>query len=178
MTNLFLGFLLLAADEAHGTDWSAVAAKAVNMAVFLGILAFILGKPLAAFFDSRSRRIREELDRAKNERSAAEAKLAEVNARLSRLEDERAQIRREAEAEAEAEAVRVTARTDEEVRRIAEAAEREVAGALKSARADLQTFVAAKAVELAEAQIRSEMTEADRQRIVSKYTDQLQGVSK
>jgi F-type H+-transporting ATPase subunit b len=177
MPTLLVTFMALA-EAGHGTDWSAVAAKAVNMAIFLGVLGYVLGRPLAKFFESRSQKIREDLDRAKNERAAAEAKLAEVNARLALLEDERIQIRRAAEAEAEAEAARVTARTDEEVRRIAEAAEREVAGALKSARAELQAFAAAKAVEMAEAQIRSEMTDADRRRIVEKYTDQLQGVGK
>lgn len=170
--------LALLAEAGHGTDWTAIAAKAVNMAIFLGILAYILGKPLANFFESRSRRIREDLDRAKRERAEAEARLAEVNGRLARLEEEREQIRREAEAEAEAEAARVAARTDEELRRIAEATEREVAGALKSARAELQAFVAEKAVELAEARIRSEMTDEDRRRLIERYSDQLQGVKK
>jgi F-type H+-transporting ATPase subunit b len=169
---------MLAAEGGHGTDWVAIAAKALNIAVFIGILAYVLGKPLAAFFNTRSRRITEDLNRAKVERAAAEAKLAEVNARLKGLNDEREQIRRDAEAEAEAEAMRLSSRTQEEVRRVSEAAEREIAGALKSARADLQAFAAEKAVELAEAQIKSQMNDEDRHRITSKYTEQMRGVAK
>jgi F-type H+-transporting ATPase subunit b len=154
------------------------AAKAVNIAVFIGILAYILGKPLAAFFNSRSAKITQDLNRAKTERAEAEAKLAEVNARLARLSDEKEQIRRDAEAEAEAEAVRLSSRTEEEVRRVAEATEREIAGALKSAKAELQVFAAEKAVELAEAQIRGQMNDDDRHRITEKYTAQIRGVAK
>ena len=72
----------------------------------------------------------------------------------------------------------MSARTDEEIRKIAEAAERDIDGALKAARAELQKFVAEKAVEIAESQIRSEMNDADRKRMLDQYADQLVEVKK
>jgi F0F1-type ATP synthase membrane subunit b/b' len=152
--------------------------KTLNIAIFAGLLYFLLRKPVASFFEARSAAIKADLERAKRERAAAEAKLAEVEARLARLSDEQERIRTEAEAEVEAEQARVRARTDEEVRRIAEAAEREVAGALKAARADLQRFVAEQSVHLAENIIRSEMSEDDRKRIVGQYAEQMGEVRK
>ena len=152
--------------------------KVVNLLIYAGILYFILRKPMTTFFETRRSAILEELNRAQNEKAAAQEKLAEVEVRLAKLEDEQAEIRRMAEAEAEAEAGRIASRTDEEVRKIAEAADREIDGALKSARADLQKFVAQKAVEIAESQIRSQMTDEDRKRMLDQYAEQLVEVKK
>jgi F-type H+-transporting ATPase subunit b len=158
-----------------GGEWLP---KTVNLAIFLAFLYFLLRKPMAAFFASRSKAIVADLERAKRERDEAEAKLAEVDARLSKLAAERDQIRAEAEREAEAELARLSARTEEDARKIAETAEREIDGALKAARADLQRFAAEKAVELAEAQIRGEMSDEDRKRLIGDYADQLDEVKK
>ena len=81
-------------------------------------------------------------------------------------------------AEAEAEEARRSARTDEEIRKIAEAADRDIDSALKVARVELQKFVAEKAVEIAESQIRSEMNDADRKHMLEQYANQLVEVKK
>lgn len=147
--------------------------KIVNLAIYIGILVFILRKPMMTFFETRRKAILEELNRAQRDKTEAQAKLAEVEARLAKLEDEQTEIRNSALVEADAEAARMSARTDEEIRKIAEAADRDIDGALKAARADLQKFVAEKAVEIAESQIRSEMGDADRARLLEQYADQL-----
>lgn len=152
--------------------------KIVNLAIYVGILVFILRKPMMAFFETRRKGILEELNRAQVEKAEAQAKLAEVEARLEKLAAEQAEILRAAESEAEAEVGRISLRTDDEIRKIAEAADREIEGALKTARADLQRFVAQKAVELAESKIRTEMTDADRKRMLDQYSDQLVEVKK
>jgi F-type H+-transporting ATPase subunit b len=167
----------LAADTGEG-GIPAWVPKTVNLAIFLGILYFLLRKPLAAFFEARTAAIRADLERAKRDKAIAESKLAEVEARLALLADEQAQIRAEAETEAETEHARIRARAEEEAYKIAETTEREIAGALQAARADLQRFVAEQAVELAEKMIRSEMTDADRHRIVGQYAEQLEEVRK
>jgi F-type H+-transporting ATPase subunit b len=166
--------LMLAGDS----PWLNEAARALNIGIFLVILFFLLRKPMAAFFDGRLKQIKTDLDRAQREKAEAEAKLAEVEARLAKLDSDRSRIRAEAEAEAEAEHSRVTARTDEEVRKIAETAEREIGAALKSARAELQRFVAEQAVVLAEGTIRAELNDEDRKRMMDQYAAQLQGVRK
>lgn len=152
--------------------------KIVNLLIYAGILFFILRKPMTTFFETRRAGILEELNRAQREKAEAQAKLADVEVRLARLADEQAEIRESAETEAEAEAARIAARTDEEIRKIAEAADRDIDGALKAARADLQKFVAQKAVEIAESNIRSQMTDDDRKRMLERYADQLVEVNK
>jgi F0F1-type ATP synthase membrane subunit b/b' len=152
--------------------------KLVNLAIFLAIIGYILRKPMTAFFENRTKAIMADLERAKRERDAAEAKLAEVDARLAKLADESAAIKAEAASEAEAEYNRVVARAGEEAKKIGEAAEREIDGALKAAKADLQRFTAEKAVELAEARIRASMGDADRKRLVDTYAERLEEVAR
>ena len=174
IANVYSFLLFAQAEGAHEGGIPEWVPKTVNLAIFLGFLYFILRKPMASFFEARRNAIIADLEKAKREKTEAESKLAEVEARLSRLATEQDAIRAEAQTEAEAEHARIVARAEDEAQKIAETAEREVGGALKTARADLQKFVAEKAVELAEATIRSEMTDADRRRIVDKYADQLE----
>ena len=95
---------------AAGSDEGGIPAwvpKTVNLAIFLGILYFLLRKPLASFLAARTVAIRADLERAKRDKAIAEAKLAEVEARLALLADEQAQIRAEAGIEAETEHARI-----------------------------------------------------------------------
>lgn len=161
-----------AAHEGGLPEWLP---QVVNLAIFLGIVIFLLRKPMASFFEARGAAIRADLEKAKREKTEAEEKLAEVEARLAKLGAEQEAIRIEAAREAEAEHARVAARAEEEAHKIAESAGREIDGALKAARAELQRFAAEKAVDLAEATIRHEMTDADRARIVDDYAAQIGG---
>jgi F-type H+-transporting ATPase subunit b len=169
---------LLAAAEGGASAVPEWIPKAFNLALVLGLIYFLVRKPMANFFATRSAAILAELDRAKRDRDLAQSRLAEVETRLSRLAAEQAEIRAEAEREAEAEHARIAARAEEEAQKVAETAEREIAGALKVARADLQRFAAEKAAELAEGMIRAEMTDEDRKRMVEQYAAELGEVKK
>jgi F0F1-type ATP synthase membrane subunit b/b' len=161
-----------------GGGWLSEAARAVNIGIFLLILFLLLRKPIGRLFDSRLQQIKTDLERAQREKGEAEAKLAEVEARLARIDAEKERIFAESEVEAEAEHARISARTEEETRKIAETAEREIGAALKIARADLQRFVAEQAVTLAESTIKAELNEEDRKRMLDQYAAQLEGVRK
>ena len=178
MVNL-LSSVLLAATEPEtigGTpEWVP---RTVNLIIFLGFLYFVLRKPLASFFAARAAAITAGIDKAKLEKEAAEAKLREVEARLSQLGAEQERIRAEAVSEADSEARRVADRATEEAAKIAEIAGREIDGALKNAKADLQKFAAEKSVELAETMIRREITEVDSSKLLGDYASQLEGVKR
>src|SRR5262245_7123981 len=64
--------------------------KLVNLVVFLTILYLLLHKPTREFFNQRLASVRETLDRAAREKQAATAKMAELDARLNRLDAEMA----------------------------------------------------------------------------------------
>lgn len=178
LTELYAVAVFAAEAPAHEGGIPEWIPRAVNLAIFLAFLYFVLRKPMASYFDTRTKEIKEGLERAQREKAEAEAKLAEVEQRIANLEQEGARIQAEAADEAAAEHERIRARAREEAEKIAQAAEREIGGALKLARADLQKFVAEKAIELAEATIRAEMSDADRERLLADYAGQLTEVKK
>ena len=155
---------------------SPTIAKLINFAIYLAILVFLLRKPLAAFFASRSAEIETNLQRAQREKQAALAQLKTVEERLNRLDDEVAQIRSQAAQEAEAEYARVIAGAREDAARLEEMARREIQSLTKAARLELKSYAAEQAVSLAEGVIRREMQPADAQRIVGDYINDLERV--
>src|SRR5919202_4929107 len=81
--------------------------KFINLFLFVGALILLLRRPIGQSMRARRESIRKELMRAQEERNAALAKLAEVNARLAKLDEEAATVRAHAEAEAQAERERI-----------------------------------------------------------------------
>jgi len=154
--------------------------RVINLLVFVAILVYVLRNKirLGSFFDNRAATIVKDLEQARHDKQEAERKLAEVEERLSRLDQEIADIRAEAERESEREAERIRQSTETDVEKIRQTAQREIEGAMKVARAQLRAFVADHAVEMAEAIIRRELSPEDDKRILSKYVAELREVSK
>jgi len=174
--------LLFAAGAAEQTDikhnyslW-----RVINLLVFVIILVYILRSKvrIGQVLDNRAASIVKELEQAKRDKQEAQARLAELEARLGRLDQEVADIRAEAERESarEAERVRQTAAADAE--KIGQTAQREIEGAMKAARGELRAFVADQSVALAEGMIRRDIRTEDNTRMVNKFIDDLSEVSK
>src|SRR5918912_3412657 len=89
--------LLAQAETAGAHPWynypGFEAWKFINLFLFVGVLIFLLRRPVGQSMRARRESIRRELMRAQEERNAATAKLEEVNARLVRLKDEVAAVR-------------------------------------------------------------------------------------
>ena len=124
--------------------------KFLNLAVFIVIMTFLLRSKLRNAMQARAGAIKQELLVAKQERDQALAKLAEVESRLARLDEETASIKAKAEAEAEAEKQRLILATEQEVGRIREQAKREIESAAKAAKQGLRRFAAQESVRMAE----------------------------
>jgi len=164
--------------ETHASFINPVLAKAINLAIFLTFLYFILRKPMAQFFRDRAEGIRAQLKRAEREKQEALAKLKEVEERLSKLDSEVARIRTEAEREAEAEYQRVIAGANEDAEKLRQLARREIEAAAKTARLELKAFVAEKTVELAESIIKREIRDEDDNRLITDYVKELEEVGR
>jgi F-type H+-transporting ATPase subunit b len=151
-----------------------------NFVIFVVIIVYILRNKIGIgkVFDDRAVTIRKELDKAKTEKAEAERKLAEVEARMSKLDEEVAQMRADAAAEAEREATRIRETAALEAEKIKLMTAREIEGAMKEARAELRAFVADNSVAMAEAIIRRELKPEDNRKILNKYVDELRGVAK
>ena len=151
-------------------------ARLINLLLFVGLMYFLLRRPLGEAFRARQEGIRRDLLRAEEERRAAVAKLEEVEGRLARLDTEVEAIRAQAQREAAEERERIERATEEEVRKIREQARREIESAAKSARAELRAYTVEQSVRLAEELIRSEIRPEDDAHLVSEYVEELGGV--
>lgn len=174
--------VLLATDAAGegGFLTNPAVWRVINLIVFLLVLVYILRNKvrIGQVFDNRAAAIRKELEQARHDKQEAEQRLAEVEARLGRLDQEVAEIRAEAAREAEREAERVRQAAAADAEKIRQMAEREIEGAMKSARTELRAFVAEHSVEMAEKIIRREIRPEDDRRMLTEYLDNLREVNR
>ncbi len=146
-----------------------------NLAVVVGILMWVARKPLASFLVSRTQSIQEQLSEAQKVRGEAEAKLAEIQSRMSRLDDELRALKETAERQAQEEYRRLVAEAERDAEKIVERARREIGGMTRAAQMELKAYVAELSIRLAEENIRAEITEEDRGRIFARFVTRLGG---
>jgi F-type H+-transporting ATPase subunit b len=168
---------VLAAEE--GSSWGTwlTIGRLFNLLVVVGVLFWVARKPLSNFFSGRSRAIRDQLAEAQKARADAEAKLAEVESRMSRLDDELKEIAKVSEKEAQDEYLRLLAAAEQDSQKIVERARQEIDGMTRTAQAQLKLHAAELSVQLAEDGIRNEITDADRERLFERFVANLGGKS-
>jgi len=112
---------------------------------------------------------------AQKARLEAEARLNEINLRMSSLDDELRQMRAAAEIEAREEHERLVASADREAEKILERARLEIEGLTRAAQLELKAHVAELSVQLAEGKIRDGMTVEDERRLFARFVDRVGG---
>ena len=154
--------------------------KFVNLAVFVGVIIYILTRKvnLGEAFRTRRENIKQELARAQQERDAAVAKLKEVEERLARLDAEVAEIQARSKREAAEERERIARSTETEIAKLGEQAQREIESAGKTAKHELRRYTAEQSVRLAEEMIRREMKPEDDARLIDRNISELGGAAR
>ena len=137
----------LSVDHAY---WLAVV---LNFAVILIAILWFSRKLVPGMLRERNATIQKAMEEARKASADANRRLAEIEARLSRLDDEINTMRSAAEQEFIAEEARIEAAAAEDARRIIASAEQEIAAAAKQARRELTAYAADLAVSLAQRQI-------------------------
>ncbi|MFL6278187.1 MAG: F0F1 ATP synthase subunit B [Blastocatellia bacterium] len=173
--------LLFLAENAEQLPWWRQPWwRPINLLIFLIFLVYLLVKKLRVgqVFDNRAATIVKELEQARRDKEEAQRRLAEVEARFARLDEEVAGIRAEAEREAAREAERLRQSATADAEKIRLTAQREIDGVMKSARTELRAFVAEQSVALAETMIRRDIRPEDNQRLLNRYMDELSEVSR
>lgn len=135
----------------EGAYWLCVV---LNFAVIGGVVFWALKKNLPGMFRNRTASIQQAMAEAKAASEDANRRLADIESRLSRLDGEISEMRSAAEKEASAEEARVKEATAEDIRKVVDSAEQEIAAAAKSAQRDLRAYTANLVVSLAEKQIK------------------------
>ncbi len=159
-------------EEEH-IDWSGLLLRWVNFTILFGGLGYLLRQPAADFFKTRLGAIQSGLEGAREARAGAEEKMVEIESRLSRLSSELEEIRSDAEKSAEGERERIVADAKGEVTRALKQSQAEVDLLARRMGQEIRAEVADRVIERTEEQLRSRLSEADRERIVKRAVEEL-----
>lgn len=149
--------------------------QTLNLLAFLGLLVWLLRKPLVQFFQNRRTQVAESLTKAEADQARAEAIAKEVGERLARIEAEIEAMRRNALDQARAEEAEIEAHAAEEAARIAARTAAELDARVRTARNDLTAYAADLAVELAKELVAKNVTPDDEKRLVAEGVRNLAG---
>jgi F-type H+-transporting ATPase subunit b len=145
----------------------------------VGIIAFFafkyLSKPIAQAMAGRSEAVRAAVEEASAGRRAAEARLAEFQAKAAGLEAEIEAMRAQASADMERERSLLIEEGRAAAERIGQHARETIRQEVAKARSELHREAALIAVQLATANVKAQMTPADQQRILDEYAASLEG---
>jgi F-type H+-transporting ATPase subunit b len=150
--------------------------KVANMLAFLGVLFYFIGKPIKRALAGRHEQIQQEAQEARERRAKADQLAADIQARLSQLENEVRQIRDRALAEGERQKQEMIAAAEAEAKKILASARGEVENRLKHARHELTEYAGQLASERAEQILREKTTDADRQKLFRDSLKQVEEV--
>jgi F0F1-type ATP synthase membrane subunit b/b' len=145
----------------------------VNLFIFAAALVYLLKPRLAKAFKERKATIQQTLAQAQAERDEALARLAEVEARLARLDQEVAAIQENSKLEAQAERDRIAREAEQDSLKLREQAQRDISGAVKVAKHELRVFAAQQSVQLAEELIRRDINADDDSKLIKLNVEQL-----
>ena len=129
------------------TETMAQIFEDLNSGLLIGAILIVLAKVLPGVFRNRSQAIGKDLMQARTATEEANRRLAEVEARLSRLDSEIESIRQQAEKDAAEDEKRILAAMELERERIVASAEQEIAAAQSAAQRELKKFAADLAID-------------------------------
>ena len=155
---------------ATGIPWTKLIFSTINLAIFLFIVARMIGKAnLPEWFAARRRRIADALAEAERARHEAEALRAEWQRRLDSLGAELEAMLAQARVDIAAERDQILAAARKSAEAIHRDAQRTAESEIRSAQEALRAEVAAQALAIAERLAPQRLTPADQQRFVTEF---------
>jgi len=158
-----------AEGEGGGWGWIETIGRWANLFILVGAIYYFTRASIKKFFVSRRQGIADEIEAAQDARTDAASKLEEMERRVGALDEELAELRRQAEEEAQEERRRALAAGEQEVEKIIQTAEREIGGLAKAARLDLKAYAAELAVDMARSKIEAELDQDTKDHVVERF---------
>ncbi|MCP4900358.1 MAG: ATP synthase F0 subunit B [bacterium] len=141
---------------------------AVNLTVFLYLLARLIGRPMAGFLEERRETVGKELSDAADRLREAEAFRQQADERLREVEKEIEELRQRAQREGESEAKAILLQAEDEEQRILRRIDDELARRQVETRRLLAQETAELTAQLTRQLLERELTDADRKRILDR----------
>jgi F-type H+-transporting ATPase subunit b len=132
--------------------------KWLNFVILAGLLFWIAIKQGGPALEARSKEIAEGLAAGEKAKAEADARAAEVQAKLANLEKEIAEMQTAAHVELNREADRIRTDSQKEIARIQMQLQQETESAAKLGKLEVQRYAAKLAIDLAEQKVMARMT--------------------
>lgn len=88
-----ISLLITTASEGSAFNWSFVIKHAINLGILVGLLVYLLRKPVGEFLESRRTNLSKEIDDAKKAIEEAKEKYEQFSSKLTNLEAEVANLK-------------------------------------------------------------------------------------
>jgi F-type H+-transporting ATPase subunit b len=161
------------AEHAQGgptpAQWKLLAFTAANFAIFIYLMFRLARTPLRDFLSGRRRDVVAGMEEAARLKEEAERLKREYEAKSAALDQTRADLIAEVRAVAQASRERALAEAREAAERLRRDSDRTAQSDLERAREELRAEAARLAQGLAADELRSRLTEQDRQRLLSEF---------
>jgi len=171
----FVGVALGSSGGEHGPKgWVATDTyRVMNFAVLAGALFFLLRKPVAQFFSSRIKGIKDQLSELEKKKKDAEQTLKEYTEKLAQLDEEGKKIVDDYIRQGNEAKARILKEAESVADKLKEQALRNIDYEINQAKLRLQGEILEKAIVKAEEIIKNELTIEDHDRLVDEYLEKV-----
>jgi F-type H+-transporting ATPase subunit b len=153
----------------HGLNWKDFMFRVVNFLLVFGVIAKLAGKKIVGFFRGRTQQIENQLTDLDARKADAARRLAEIEASISNLAEEKAKIEQEYRRQGEALRDSIVAAAEAKAEQIrgqaAATAEAEARVAVEKIRAELAESVVASAKTM----LQKKLSAKDQEKLVDEY---------
>jgi F-type H+-transporting ATPase subunit b len=173
-----MGMLLLAAEAGHsgfGLNLDILETNIINLAIIIGVLIYFGKNSLGKTLSERRAQIEAAIQEAEQRKAKAAAALAEQQQKLAQAQTEATRIRKEAEERAAAARAEIMKQSEEDIQRMKAAAAQDLSSQQDRVLNELRQRIAALAMQKAEEQIRSQVSEDTQRQLIDRSIARIGG---
>lgn len=175
---LFLrGVVVLGEAEGAGVrfNFDLLDSNILNLAIIIGVLVYFGRGVVGNILQERRSRIEKAVRDAEDRKQKAAAALAEAQQNLAQAEAEAVRIRENAEKSAERISAEILAESEAELARMQQSASQDITAQQERVTRELQARIAALALEKAEAQLKSSLSDSAQGQLIDRSIQYLGG---
>jgi F-type H+-transporting ATPase subunit b len=160
-------------EHAAEAEEPSILWKWINFAILAGGLGYLMAKTLPKVFAERTSEIQKNITEAQQVKRDAEARAAQMDARLKALGADIETFRKQAATEMQQEGERIRQETTAQIKKVEQQAALEIEAAGKTATRELRQYSAELALKLAEERVRARLDAASESALVDGFVKEL-----
>jgi len=160
----------------EGIPFKLILTQTFNLLVFVGLMVYLLRKPLATHFADRKKSFHELVDRAEKARREAESAKREMAERVARIESTAQSSVKDAEREAEEMRKKIIAEGAALSQRMQTEAQKTAQVEIERARNELRVEMLQLAADQTEKMLREKVGETEKKRLQNEFVEKIQVV--